>query len=109
MATKGKFEELVPYFATQDEVNGGFEDFIDNIDQKHVLIGALVVKQPDTQATIGRGFLNRHLTWKKQENDIIFNGCYELNAVESDETMTIQDWVKIERQVEINRFWLNWQ
>ena len=23
MATKGKFQELVPYFATQDEVNGG--------------------------------------------------------------------------------------
>ena len=101
MATKGKFQELVPYFATQDEVNGGFEEFIDNIDQNHVLIGALVVKQPDTKATIGRGHLNRHLTWKKQEKKVLFNGCHELNAIEVEETCTIQDWVKRERQVEI--------
>ena len=109
MATKGKFEELTPYFATLDDVNGGFENFIDQIDEKHVSIGAMVVKQPDPPATIGRGFLNRHLTWKKQENNIIFPGCYELNAVEADDSMTIQEWVEIERQVESNTFCFNWQ
>ena len=89
--------QLSPIIVPQEDIDKGFEYFIDHVKHEHEMIGAMVVQQQNTPITIGRGHLKREVSWKQQDKKSICQGFYELNSVDPGDSCTVEEWLKKEK------------